>query len=144
MASAHRLDRGQPDGVGVRLKVTYLDGTEAEVVVTASARRSFEQTHNLPLIQAVGSYQSWWADELAHASLVQTTDEDRDFEPWLDTVQEIQWEMPANKVAQIGQLLGVEITEAEVADAVPTGGAKGRSRASSSKPRSTRGKASTT
>ena len=122
----------------MKLHVTYLDGTEAEVVATASARRQFEATHNKALLAAVGSYQSYWADEIAHASLVQTTDEDRPFDEWLETVESILYEMPVARLAQLAEALGVKITEEDVAEVVPTGGAaKTPSRVKSSKPRST-------
>ena len=122
----------------MKLHVTYLDGTEAEVVATASARRQFEATHNKALLAAVGSYQSYWADEIAHASLVQTTDEDRPFDEWLETVGSILYEMPVARLAQLAEALGVKITEEDVAEVVPTGGAaKAPSRVKSSKPRST-------
>lgn len=122
----------------MKLHVTYLDGTEAEVVATASARRQFEATHNKALLAAVGSYQSYWADEIAHASLVQTTDEDRPFDEWLETVESILYEMPVARLAQLAEALGVKITEEDVAEVVPTGGAaKAPSRVKSSKPRST-------
>lgn len=122
----------------MKLHVTYLDGTEAEVVATASARRQFEATHNKALLAAVGSYQSYWADQIAYASLVQTADLGRPFDEWLETVESILYEMPVARLAQLAEALGVKITEEDVAEVVPTGGAaKAPSRAKSSTPRST-------
>lgn len=124
----------------MKFHVTYLDGSEAEVVATASARRQLEKDHNTSLLQAVGSYQSWWADELVHHSLVQTTDESRDFETWLDSVQSIQYELPAARLGQLAESLGVKVTASDLAEVTPTptgGAAKAPSRAKSSKPRST-------
>lgn len=129
----------------MRLHVTYLDGTEAEVVATASARRQFEAVHNMALLSAVGSYQSYWADEIAHASLVQTTDEDRGFDEWIEAVQSIEYEMPVARLAQLAEVLGVKVTKEDIDAVVPSGGAvKGPSRARSSKQRSTQGSRSKT
>ena len=124
----------------MRLRVTYLDGSEAEVVATASARRQFESTHGEALLQAVGSYRSYWADELAHSSLVQTTDEARSFDEWIDAVQTVEYEVPAGRLVQLAEVLGMKVTAEDVKDVTPTptgGAAKARSRAKSSKPRST-------
>lgn len=124
----------------MRFLVTYLDGGEAEVVATASARRQFEAAHDEALVAAMGSFKSYWADEIAHASLVQTTDEDRPFDEWLEAVETVQWEQPVAVLAQLAEGLGVKITEADVEAVTPTptgSAAKGHSRAKSSKPRST-------
>lgn len=132
----------------MKLHVKYLDGSEAEVVATASALRAFEARHNQALLIAVGTYKTYWAQEIAHDSLVQLGDGiDPDFDTWLATVETVLYEMPAAKLAQLAETLGVQVTAEDVAEVTPTpsgGAAKGRSPAGSSKPRSTRGKASKT
>lgn len=129
----------------MRFKVTYIDGSEAEVVATASALRAFEARHDQALLFAVGSYKSYWAQEIAHGSLVQRDDTEPDFDKWLDSVQTVQYEMPVARLAQLAETLGVAITEDDK-DAVSShpGGraAKVRSPGGSSKPRSTPAKAS--
>jgi len=129
----------------VRLHVKYLDGSEAEVVATASALRAFEARHNQSLLVAVGSYKAYWAQEIAHLSLVQIDGVDGNFDAWLNTVETVLYEMPVGKLAQLAEVLGVAVTAEEVEEVTPspTGrAAKARTPADSSKPRSTRGKAS--
>lgn len=91
-------------------------------------------------MSAMGSFKGYWADEIAHSSLVQTTDEDRPFDEWLDAVETVEHMQPAAVLAQLAEALGVKITEEDVEAVTPTptgSAAKGRSRAKSSKPRST-------
>jgi hypothetical protein len=131
----------------VKFNITYLDGSEVEVVATASALRAFEARHDQALLFAVGSYKSFWADEIAHDSLVQTAGAEPDLDKWLETVQSVHYAMPVGKLAQLAETLGVTITDDDVAEATPTPtgrAAKARTPAGSSTPRSTRGKASKT
>lgn len=131
----------------MKLHVKYLDGSETEVVATASALRAFEARHDTALLFAMGTYRSYWADEIAHDSLVQLEGVEADFDTWLATVESIKYDMPANKLAQIAETLGVRITAEDISEVTPTptgGAAKGRTRGGSSKPRSTQGKASKT
>lgn len=126
----------------MKLRVTYLDGGSEEVIATASARRAFEAEYNMPLFDAVASGMSYWADFLAYRTLVQTKGEERGFDEWMDTVLSIQYGAPESKLRQLAEVLGIDVEEGEPA-ADPTGGAAAdRSRAASSKPRSTRAKAS--
>lgn len=129
----------------MKFNVTYLDGSEVEVVATASALRAFEARHDQALLFAVGTYKSYWAQEIAHASLVQRDAADADFDTWLETVETVRYEMPVAKLAQLAETLGVAVTAEDVAEVTPTpsgGAAKARSRGGSSTPRSTQGKAS--
>lgn len=124
----------------MKFRVTYLDGSEVEVVRTASALRRFEQEHEMSIVAAVTTGRSFWADELAYYSLVQTTDlEDNGLEEWLAGVQSIQYAATEDKVRQVASLIGIYVPEED--DAVPTGREKkSPSRAASSKPRSARAK----
>lgn len=129
----------------MRFNVTYLDGSEVEVVATASALRAFEGRHDQALLFAVGTYKSYWAQEIAHASLVQRDGVDADFDAWLETVETVRYEMPVAKLAQLAETLGVAVTAEDVDEVTPTpsgGAAKDRSPEGSSTPRSTRGRAS--
>lgn len=129
----------------MKFNVKYLDGSEAEVVATASALRAFEARHDQALLLAVGTYKSYWAQEIAHASLVQRDDIEPDFDRWLDTVEAVLYEMPASKLGQLAESLGVAVTAEDVAEVTPTPtgrAAKGRTPAGSSTQRSTQGKAS--
>ncbi len=131
----------------MKFNVKYLDGSEAEVVATASALRAFEARHDQALLFAVGTYRSYWADEIAHASLVQTLGAEPDFDKWLESVQSVQYAMPVAKLAQLAETLGVKITDEDIDEATPTPtgrAAKARTPGGSSTPRSTRGKASKT
>lgn len=131
----------------MKFNVKYLDGSEAEVVATASALRAFEARHDQALLFAVGTYKSYWADEIAHASLVQTSGAEPDFDKWLESVQSVQYAMPVAKLAQLAETLGVKITDEDIDEATPTptgSAAKARTPGGSSTPRSTRGKASKT
>lgn len=126
----------------MRFRVKYLDGTEVDVVSTASALRAFEREHDESLVVAMGSFRSYWGDFLAHYSLRQTTDEDRPLEEWLDTVEWIRYEASRDQLQDLAERLGIHLAEGGDA-ASPTGrAAKGRSPAGSSKPRSTRAKTS--
>lgn len=127
----------------MRFRVTYLNGTQTEVVSTASALRAFESQHGESLLAAMGTYKSYWGDFLAHHSLCQTTDEDRPLDEWLDSVESITYAMDGSKLIQLAQVLGIHIDEPVGDAATPTGSAaKAPSRAASSKPRSTRAKTS--
>lgn len=129
----------------MKFHIVYLDGSETEVVATASALRAFEARHDQPLLFAMGTYKSYWAYELAHASLAQTQGVEADYDTWLDTVESIQREVPASGLLDLAETLGVTIESADAAAVVPTPtgrGAKGRSPEGSSTPRSTRAKAS--
>ena len=115
----------------MRFKVTYLDGTEAEVVRTASALRAFEKRFSESVLAALSSGRSYWADELAHHSLMQKGEADPDFDVWIDTVETITWGAPVSKLMQIAEAMGIHIDDEAAAD--PTGAAPKRSRGSSSK-----------
>lgn len=131
----------------MKFNITYLDGSETEVVATASALRAFEARHDTALLFAVGSYKSYWADEIAHDSLVQLEGAEPDIDKWLETVQTVRYEMPVAKLAQLAETLGVKVTADDVAEVTPTPtgrAAKARTPEGSSTPRSTRGKASKT
>jgi len=131
----------------VKFHITYLDGSETEVVATASALRAFEARHDTALLFAVGSYRSYWADEIAHDSLAQRGDAPDDLDEWLATVQTVHYEMPVAKLAQLAETLGVKVTADDVAEVTPTPtgrAAKARTPEGSSTPRSTRAKASKT
>ncbi len=126
----------------MRFRVRYLDGTEVEVVSTASALRAFEREHDQSLLEAMGTYRSYWGDFLAHHSLCQTTDEARPLDEWLDAVEWIRYQASTSQLVELAERLGIHLTEDGDA-ASPTGrAAKGRSPAGSSKPRSTRAKTS--
>ena len=74
----------------MKFNITFLDGSETEVVATASALRAFEARHDTALLFAVGSYKSYWADEIAHDSLVQLEGAEPDLDKWLETVQTVR------------------------------------------------------
>ena len=98
----------------MRLLVKYLDGSEAEVVRTASALRAFEQKHKMALPAVIGTGQSWWADELAHHSLLQSGLTDvEDFDEWLDTVETVLWQRDAVGILAVADLFGYAISDAE-------------------------------
>lgn len=130
----------------MKFNVKYLDGSEVEVVATASALRAFEARHDQALLFAVGTYKSYWAQEIAHDSLRQRdTDVEPDFDAWLETVETVMYEMPVGKLAQLAETLGVKVTGEDIAEVTPTptgGAAKAPTPGGSSKPRSTRAKAS--
>lgn len=113
------------------LAVKYLDGTEQEVVRTATALRAVEKANKLPLAVLM-TQGSWWADELAYEVLKQKHGETRKFPDWLDTVETILWERGVSEVLAVADALGYRITD-DRPD--PTGGAEaGASRADSSTP----------
>jgi hypothetical protein len=130
----------------VKFNVKYLDGSEVEVVATASALRAFEARHDQALLFAVGTYKSYWAQEIAHDSLRQRDpDTEPDFDTWLNGVEIVLHERPVAKLAEMAELLGVSISADDVAEVTPTPtgrAAKARTPEGSSTPRSTRGKAS--
>lgn len=132
----------------MNFNVKYLDGSEVEVVATASALRAFEARHDQALLFAVGTYKSYWAQEIAHDSLRQRDPEvEPDFDVWLETVETVLYQMSVGKLAQLAETLGVQVTDADVAEVTPTptgGAAKARTPEGSSKPRSTRARASKT
>lgn len=117
----------------MRLLVKYLDGSEVEVVRTASALRAFEEKNDTALSTAMASGRSWWADEIAHLVLAKQGEE-LPFEEWLDTVETILWERPASDVEKIAAVFGWKVTGAAQDGSVdPTGGAEAAaSRAGSS------------
>lgn len=122
----------------MKLCVKFLDGTEVEVVRTASALRAVEKANKLPL-GALMTQGSWWADEIAHHVLKQQHGETRKFDAWLDTVETILWERGVSEVIAVAEAFGYKIRddrpEGGVADEGPTGGAGAEaSRADSSTP----------
>ncbi len=118
----------------MRLCIKYLDGTEQEVVRTASALRAVEKANQLPLA-AMLAQGSGWADEIAYHVLKQLHGETRKFDEWLDTVETILWERPAAEILAVADALGYKIRDDRQVDADPTGGAGAEaSRADSSTP----------
>ena len=119
----------------MKLIVKYLDGTEQEVVRTASALRAFEKSNGMHL-QSAMTVGSWWADEIAHHVLKQKHGESRSFDQWLDDVETIVWERPKREILAVCDALGYKIAdEAEVPEVDPSGGAEAEaSRADSSEP----------
>jgi hypothetical protein len=117
------------------LAVKYLDGTEVEVVRTATALRAVEKANKLPL-QVLMTQGSWWADELAYHVLKQKHVEERSFDDWLDSVETILWDRPVAEILAVAQAFGYRISDDRPADgADPTGGAEAEaSRADSSTP----------
>lgn len=122
------------------LCVKYLDGTEVEVVRTASALRVVEKANQQPLAVLM-TQGSWWADELAYQVLKQLHGETRKFDKWLDTVETILWERPVAEILAVADAFGYKIKddrpapEGDVTDGGPTGGAEAEaSRADSSTP----------
>ena len=103
----------------MRFRVKYLDGSETEVVRTASALRAFELKNNTSVLDAIRTGRSWWADEIAHSSLAQTEGAEPDFDIWLDTVETISWGMPESQLLQVAEAIGVHIEPSAPED--PTG-----------------------
>lgn len=119
----------------MRLGVKYLDGTEADIAVSASARHLFEEAHG-PIIAAMGVGKSNWADELAHTTLSRSGQTDLELLEWLDTVETITWAMPEDRLQALAATLGVTVED-------PTGEpGEAPSRGTSAKPRSPRAKTS--
>lgn len=118
----------------MKLTVKYLDGTEQEVVRTASSLRSFEEKNKISLNAAIDTGRSWWADEIAHHVLVQKHGEERPFDDWLDDVETILMQRPQSDLDALVDRLGWKIVDGEL---VPTrGAAEEASRADSSTPQS--------
>ena len=127
----------------MRLRVTYLDGREVEVVRTASALRAFESKHDMPVMDAIRTGRSFWADELAHSSLAQKREADPDLDTWLATVETITWGVPESRLLRLAETLGMHVDDSEQ-EADPTGGEAAPSPSSSSKSPSPQGNPSET
>jgi hypothetical protein len=127
----------------VRFRVKYLDGTETEVVRTASALRAFEREHDRPLVSVLATGVSWWADELAYLSLVQRGDvePDVDLETWLLLVETITWGAPAERLEAIAEVMGMHVSSDPTAGASDETSSTGNSSTSPS-PRASRSKRS--
>ena len=127
----------------MRLRVKYLDGTETEVVRTASALRTFEKEHDAPLVSILATGKSWWADELAYHSLRQRGDiePDVDLDTWLLLVETITWGAPAERLEAIAQVMGMHVAADPTAGASDETSSTGSSSTSPS-PRASRSKRS--
>lgn len=107
----------------MRLKVKYLDGREADITVSASARHMWETEHG-PLLDAMRSAKADWAHFLAHTTLSRSKAISSELLDWLDSVQAVEWEMPADMLAALADALGVKPTSKEP-EAVPHGESDG-------------------
>lgn len=97
----------------MRLRVNYIDGTEADIQVSASARHLWEQDHG-PLFDSMRSGRSDWAHHLAHTTLFRSKATALDLLEWLDTVESVQWAMPESKLRALAESVGVRLDDETV------------------------------
>jgi len=97
----------------MRLRVNYIDGTEADISVSASARHLWEQDHG-PLFDSMRSGRSDWAHYLAHTTLLRSGRTALELLDWLDTVASVQWAMPESKLRALAESVGVRLDDDEV------------------------------
>lgn len=97
----------------MRLRVNYIDGTGADISVSASARHLWEQDHG-PLFDSMRSGRSDWAHFLAHTTLFRAKNTGLDLLDWLDTVESVQWAMPESKLRALAESVGVRLDDDEV------------------------------
>lgn len=105
----------------MRFLVTYLDGSEEEVVATASSRTIFEEDYDTSIVMSVISGRSVSAHFLCFMTLqragkvdlpVATKQERRESVlAWGDDVESCHAVAPVSELLQLAQLIGVELTD---------------------------------
>lgn len=74
----------------IQLAISPAEGDPFEVVVPGGALLEWEKTHNQPYSEAMNSGRAQWLYELAHASLVRRQGEQRAFETWCETIDDVR------------------------------------------------------
>lgn len=117
----------------MRFRVTYTDGGVDDVVATASARLLYEQEFNKALIDGWTDGRTEGPSWIAWKTLQRTKvlGDDVDLIDWLDGVETVEMELPADAIAALAALLGVV-----EGPTVPTSGTGKPSQNGSRKPRS--------
>lgn len=126
----------------MRFRVTYLDGRVDTVVSTASARQLWEEEFDGSVYDAAVNGMSACANWVVWKTLVRTRviDENAELMEFLDTIESVEVERPADAITYFAKLLGW--VPADEDSSVPPGSTgKAPSRNGSRKPRS---KAATT
>jgi hypothetical protein len=91
----------------IRLAVTPADGDPLEVTVPGRVLLDWERTHKKALGKAIADGRSEWAYELAHATLTKRHGEERTFDAWLDSIDDVRLQPEEIEATLLGLTLGM-------------------------------------